>query len=62
MHNWNIDTSKFKDRKQKKIWELEQKINYGLKDTKLSKRDLKKYLPELRIDKDKKKYIEFILQ
>lgn len=62
MQNWNIDISKFKTRKAKKIWELEQKINYGVKKSKLTKKELVKYLPELKIDEDKKKFIEFILQ
>ncbi len=62
MHNWNTDIPKFKTKQRQKIWELEQKINYGIIKSKLSRTDLKKYLSQLTIDKDKRKFIEFILK
>lgn len=47
---------------KKKIWELEQKINFGIKNERISKKDLGKYVHVLKIDKDKRKFIEYILK
>ena len=41
MKNWNTDTTKFKTRLSKKIWELSQKINYGFNGKKLNLTDIK---------------------
>ncbi|MDP2860388.1 MAG: hypothetical protein Q8N98_01585 [bacterium] len=62
MYNWSVDTrflSKYPH--QYKIWKLEQMINFGLGNEKLSRKDLEKYLPELYIDPAKKEYLEFLL-
>jgi len=62
MRNWSVDTkflSKFPEKYA--IWRLEQLINFGLNGSRLGKTNLKKYLPKLNIDSQKKKYLEFIL-
>lgn len=44
------------------IWYLERSINYGLFNKKLNLFMVKKYLPKLKIDPLRKKYIEFIIK
>lgn len=61
MYNWNTDTSRLKnDRAAYDKFVLEQKINFGLNNTKLSLKKLKKYWSELSIDSAKKQYLEKI--
>lgn len=63
MYNWSTDTRELKKYPEKyKVWELEQLINFGLGTQKLRKSELQKYLPKLRIDKDKRKYLKFLLE
>ena len=62
MYNWSVDTNALKkDSEQYLIWELEQLINFGLGREKLDKKKLKKYFDKLDIDKEKRKYLEFLL-
>lgn len=62
MYNWSVDTSRLKKNKAVYTkWKLEQMINYGLGREKLSEKSLAQLLPELSIDQDKRKYIEFLL-
>ena len=63
MKNWSVDTkflSKFPEKYE--IWKLEQLINYGLDGEKLNEVKLRKYLPKLDIDPQKRRYLEFILE
>ena len=62
MYNWSVATNflkKFPAKYQK--WRLEQLINFGLGKEKIARKDLKKHLAKLKIDKDKKKYLKFLL-
>jgi len=62
MYNWNTDTNRLKkDSDKNNIFQLEQKINFGLNNTKLSLKILKKYWHQLNIDPAKKKYLEKIV-
>jgi hypothetical protein len=62
MYNWNTDTTRLKkDSKKHEKFVLEQKINFGLNDSKLSRNSLKKYWDQLVIDPVKKKYLEKIV-
>jgi len=63
MKNWSVDIkflSKFPEKYE--IWKLEQLINYGLDGEKLNEKKLRKYLPKLDIDPQKRKYLEFLLK
>jgi len=62
MKNWSVDT-KFLSKYPKKytLWKLEQLINFGLGKGKLNKFQLKKHLPKLEIDPQKRKYLKFLL-
>lgn len=62
MYNWSVDEKNLKKYPEKyTIWRLEQLINFGLGKEKLKKDELKKYINKLHIDKDKKKYLNFLL-
>lgn len=62
MYNWSTDTNKLKKHKNSyKIWELEQRINYGLQDAKLTASEVKKYWHKLNIDKAKRNVLKFWL-
>lgn len=62
MYNWNTDTSRLKtDADKIAVFQLEQKINFGLNNTKLSLRNLKKYWNQLTLDPAKKRYLERII-
>ncbi|OGC52344.1 hypothetical protein A2982_03690 [candidate division WWE3 bacterium RIFCSPLOWO2_01_FULL_39_13] len=63
MYNWTVNTSVLKKyRSQYAIWKLEQLINFGLKDEKISKNLLKKHIDRLNIDPEKRKYLQFLLK
>lgn len=62
MYNWNIDLTKLKKNPQKyEQFVLEQRINFGLNQQKLSRKALKKHWHNLEIDPLKKKYLQAIL-
>lgn len=62
MYNWSVDLKTLKKFPEKyKIWKLEQMINFGLRNERLNKKDLQKYLPKLKIDPLKKRYLKFLL-
>jgi len=62
MRNWSVDIkslSKFPEKY--KVWQLEQRINYGLVGKKISSQDLKKYWSKLKLDPAYKNYLSFLL-
>jgi hypothetical protein len=62
MRNWSTDEknlSKYPDKYKK--WKLEQLINFGIGDQKISAKSLKKSLPRLNIDPKKKNFLSFLL-
>lgn len=62
MYNWSTDTKKLAQNKEQYIiWQLEQMINFGLNNQKLSKKNLLKYWTQLHLDPDKKRYLKFLL-
>lgn len=62
MYNWSVDTTRLKQNPEEyAIWKLEQLINYGLNDEKLSENDLKRYWDRLRIDPERKKVLQMWL-
>lgn len=64
MFNWDYNLPKnWKPKTDGEwIWYLERVINYGpYKGEKLDKNMIKKYFPELRIDKERKEYLKFLL-
>lgn len=62
MKNWSTDLKELKKDKTKYIiWKLEQMINFGLDNKKISRKELKKYWNKLYIDPLKKRYLKMIL-
>lgn len=62
MYNWSVDLKELKkDKRQYKIWRLEQIINFGLGGEKIDKVELKKFWPFLRLDPNKKRFLSFLL-
>ena len=62
MYNWSVDTTRLKQTPEEyTIWKLEQLINYGLNEEKLSENDLKRYWDRLRIDPERKKVLQMWL-
>jgi len=62
MKNWSTDIKRLKKDHQKyTIWKLEQLINFGLDNKKLSEKDLRKYFTKLSIDPLKKAFLKQLL-
>lgn len=63
MYNWSTDEKAFKkaDPKGYGLWKLEQKINYGLGDEKINKKELKKEWSRLFMDAETKHFLSFLL-
>ncbi|MEN8253183.1 MAG: hypothetical protein ABFQ62_02280 [Patescibacteria group bacterium] len=62
MYNWNTDTTRLKKNPEKyEKFVLEQRINFGLNNQKLSLKLLKKHWNNLIIDPAKKNYLNKIV-
>ena len=62
MYNWNTNTVALKKKpKQFKIWQMEQSINFGLNGKKLDKKELKKNFSKLKLDPDRRRFIQLLL-
>ncbi|OGG95750.1 hypothetical protein A2V95_02150 [Candidatus Kuenenbacteria bacterium RBG_16_41_7] len=63
MYNWSVDEKQFKkvDPEGYKIWRLEQSINYGLNNEKISEKLVKKLWEKLFLDPETKLFLEFLL-
>ena len=63
MRNWSTNISRLKGNPKKyAVWKLEQQLNYGLAENeKINKKELKKYLPILNIDRDTRIFMEYLL-
>lgn len=62
MYNWSVDTSRLiKDPERYEVFKLEQAINFGLNNTKLSMNSLKDNFKLLNIDPNKRAYLKLLL-
>ncbi len=63
MNNWSTDEKLLKKNPTKyNLWKLEQLINFGLGDEKLSLPNFKKNLSKLSIDPLKRRYLKFLIK
>lgn len=63
MRNWSTDEKLLKKNPEKyNLWKLEQLINFGLGDEKLSIQNVKKNINKLSIDPLKKRYLKFLVK
>ena len=63
MKNWSTDTIQLqKDPEAFRIWQLEQKVNFGLDEgERINEQELKQYFLKLQIDPDRRKLFEHLL-
>ncbi|OGK08839.1 hypothetical protein A2767_07160 [Candidatus Roizmanbacteria bacterium RIFCSPHIGHO2_01_FULL_35_10] len=64
MFNWDYNLPKnWKPNTDEEwIWYIERIVNYGAtKGEKLDKNIVKKYFPQLRLEKERKEYLKFLL-
>ena len=62
MYNWSTDAKKLsRDKDAFALWQLEQKINYGLGSEKLKQKELKKYWRRLQIDPYRRRFFDLLL-
>ena len=63
MKNWSTDEKLLKKSPKKyNLWRLEQLINFGLGNEKLSIQNVKKNISKLSIDPLKKRYLKFLIK
>lgn len=63
MEHWSVDTSELrKDPRAYAIWQLEQKINFGLGEGKISKPLLRKYWRDVDIDPHKRAFLALFVE
>src|SRR5258708_7747875 len=63
MYNWNTDTTKFPTAEAKKIWEITQRLDYGVHGQKIQQSEIMKYLQKIKnqIDPAMKRLLEYTL-
>lgn len=61
--HWSVDESELsKDPEAYAIWKLEQRINWGVGDPRMSKAELKRYWNKLDLDPWKRKALSLALE
>lgn len=59
---WDYATTEYqKQAKADPKWHLERMINYGLEGEKIDRKNLEKYLPELKIPDEKRAFLELLI-
>lgn len=64
MYNWSVDTKFLAKYPQKyKIWQLEQRLSYGLGGRKIEKKEVVKNWDFLknRLDPKRRRFLEFLI-
>lgn len=60
--HWSVDIRKLqKNSRAFAIWKLEERINHGIGDKKIKKKDLLKYWDEIDIDPFKRRALQIAL-
>jgi hypothetical protein len=63
MKHWSVDTTELKkDPEAFAAWKLEQAVNYGLRQGRISARELRKYWDRLDLDPPKKRFLALLLE
>lgn len=58
MHNWDYPKN---NPPQDNVWRLERLLTYGLNGEKLNEKELKTYLPKLKIPDNTRAFLELLL-
>lgn len=62
MHNWSVDIERLKkDPEQYTVWRLEQLINFGTDDEKISETQLRQFWDRLVLDPERRRFLGFLL-
>jgi len=62
MYNWSVDEKKLKKTPDKyAVWRLEQLINFGLGEEKISENELRKYWAQINVDPARRKFLGLLL-
>lgn len=62
MKNWSTDEEALKkDPEAYAIWKLEQLVNYGIGDEKISKAELTMYWDRIQVDPDRRRFLSLLL-
>lgn len=62
MKHWSVDTKELKkDKEAFAIWQLEQRINFGIGKAKIKKVELLKYWDKITLDPLKRHYLALVL-
>lgn len=62
MKNWSTDEEALKkDPEAYAIWKLEQLVNYGIGDEKISKAELTLYWDRIQVDPDRRRFLSLLL-
>jgi len=62
MKHWSVDTTELEKYPEAfAVWKLEQAVNFGIRNGKVSERQLRKYWDKLDLDPQKKKFLELLL-
>ncbi len=62
MKHWSVDTRSLeKDPGTLLVWELENAVNFGIRNGKINRQDLLTYWDRLELDPHKKKFLSIIL-
>ena len=62
MKHWSVDTSELeKDPAAYAVWQLEEMINFGLRDGKIDRANLITYWDKLDLDPAKKKFLALLI-
>ncbi|MBT9164736.1 MAG: hypothetical protein DDT23_00741 [candidate division WS2 bacterium] len=62
MKHWSVNARRLEnDPDALMVWELENAVNFGLRNGKINKQDLLAYWDKLDIDPHKKKFLSLIL-
>lgn len=63
MKNWSTDITKLqKDPQALRLWQLEQKVNFGLDDgERINEQELRQNFNQIQIDPDRRKLFELLL-
>lgn len=63
MNNWSSDLTKWdKKSDEYQIWRLEQLINFGLGEEKISMETYQKYKKSIKIDSEKQHFLSFLIK
>lgn len=61
MRHWSVDVEELKkDPHAYAVWELEQAVNFGIKEGKIKKSALAAHWSQLNLDPHKRKFLELV--